>query len=193
MGLPVSFGIVAAHGGHLRHEPGPDGRGATFVIELPLAGGDRDAVIATPPPRETPGTKPPDGRAGRRPRVLVLDDEPSIRRFLAKALQNAGFEAVLASDGREALTLLANGPIDAMMCDHRMAGMSGTQVFEAAVAIRPELADRFVFMSGDVLNPDLRDFAESRGIGLLAKPFDLDTVGRTLRDLVERVEGQPRG
>jgi two-component system NtrC family sensor kinase len=91
------------------------------------------------------------------------------------------------------LTLLGNGPIDAMMCDHRMAGMSGTQVFEAAVAIRPELADRFVFMSGDVLNPNLRDFAESRGIGLLAKPFDLETVGRTLRDLVERVEGQPRG
>jgi two-component system NtrC family sensor kinase len=118
--------------------------------------------------------------------VLVLDDEPSIRHFLAKALQNAGFEAVLASDGREALNILREGSIDAMMCDHRMAGMTGTQVFEAAVAIRPELADRFVFMSGDVLNPTLRDFAEAHGIGLMAKPFDLDTVGRTVRELVGR-------
>ncbi|HEV8489087.1 MAG TPA: ATP-binding protein [Candidatus Limnocylindrales bacterium] len=193
LGLPVSFGIVAAHGGHLRHEPGPDGRGATFVIELPLSGGDPNGVAEAAAARETPRTKQSGGRAGRPPRVLVLDDEPSIRRFLAKALQNAGFEAVLAGDGREALTLLGNGQIDAMMCDHRMAGMSGTQVFEAAVAIRPELADRFVFMSGDVLNPELRDFAESRGIGLLAKPFDLDSVGRTLRGLVDRVEDQSRG
>ncbi len=148
----------------------------------------------TSPPEEV-ATEPFLDPSGRRPKVLVLDDEPSIRRFLAKALQNAGFEAVLASDGREALTILGGGPVDAVMCDHRMAGMTGTQVFEAAVAIRPELADRFVFMSGDVLNPELRDFAEAHGIGLLAKPFDLDSVGRTVRELVARkpVEDQPRG
>jgi two-component system NtrC family sensor kinase len=200
LGLPVSFGIVAAHGGHLRHEPGPDGRGATFVIELPLTGGEAaEAARPTPSPDEA-GTAEPLDASGRRKRVLVLDDEPSIRRFLAKALQNAGYEAVLASDGREALAILGQGEVDAMMCDHRMAGMTGTQVFEAAVAIRPDLAGRFVFMSGDVLNPELRDFAEARGIGLLAKPFDLDSVGRTVRDLVsrgraedEREDDQPRG
>jgi CheY-like chemotaxis protein len=194
LGLPVSFGIVAAHGGHLRHEPGPGGRGATFVIELPLAGGLAEAAGLTPSTSEATSAEP-FVEPGRRPKVLVLDDEPSIRRFLAKALQNAGFEAVLASDGREALTILGGGPVDAVMCDHRMAGMTGTQVFEAAVAIRPELADRFVFMSGDVLNPELRDFAEAHGIGLLAKPFDLDSVGRTVRELVarKRPEDQPRG
>jgi two-component system NtrC family sensor kinase len=198
LGLPVSFGIVAAHNGRLRHEPGPDGRGATFIIELPLSGGS---------PAETAGVAKAAGGAdaatdgssldasGRRKRVLVLDDEPSIRRFLAKALQNAGYEAVLASDGREALAILGEGTVDAMMCDHRMAGMTGTQVFEAAVAIRPELAGRFVFMSGDVLNPELRDFAAAYGIGLLAKPFDLDSIGRTVRELVSRQRevDQPRG
>lgn len=198
LGLPVSFGIVAAHDGRLRHEPGPDGRGATFIIELPLTGGE---------PAETAGVAKTAGGAdaatdgssldasGRRKRVLVLDDEPSIRRFLAKALQNAGYEAVLASDGREALAILGEGSVDAMMCDHRMAGMTGTQVFEAAVAIRPELAGRFVFMSGDVLNPELRDFAAAYGIGLLAKPFDLDSIGRTVRELVSRQRevDQPRG
>jgi two-component system NtrC family sensor kinase len=196
LGLPVSFGIVAAHGGHLRHEPGPDGRGATFVIELPLTGGGpAGAKRKATPPDDDATAEPFVDASGRRPRVLVLDDEPSIRRFLAKALENAGFEAVPASDGREALGLLREGPIDAVMCDHRMAGMTGTQVFEAAVAIRPELADRFVFMSGDVLNPTLRDFAEAHGIGLLAKPFDLDSVGRTVRELIgrERAEDQPRG
>jgi nitrogen-specific signal transduction histidine kinase/ActR/RegA family two-component response regulator len=198
LGLPVSFGIVAAHGGRLRHEPGPGGRGTTFIIELPLTGG------APPRARGAKNANLTDDAgaerasvdaSGRRRRVLVLDDEPSIRRFLAKALQNAGYEPVLASDGREALAILGEGSVDAMMCDHRMAGMTGTQVFEAAVAIRPELAGRFVFMSGDVLNPELRDFAEAYGIGLLAKPFDLESVGRTVRELVssERPEDQLRG
>jgi signal transduction histidine kinase/ActR/RegA family two-component response regulator len=198
LGLPVSFGIVAAHGGHLRHEPGPDGRGTTFVIELPISASTPGTVGETTEPRDAGADAPIEPAidpSAPRPRVLVLDDEPSIRHFLTKALQNAGFEAVLAADGREALTLLADGPVDAMMSDHRMAGMTGVQVFEAAIAIRPELAGRFVFMSGDVLNPELRDFAEAHHIGLLAKPFDLDTVGRTLRTLVGRPrEGdQPRG
>jgi len=58
-----------------------------------------------------------------------------------------------------------------------------------------QLDGRFVFMSGDVLNPELRDFAAAHGIGLLAKPFDLDSVERTVRDLVdaEPQDDQPRG
>ncbi len=69
-----------------------------------------------------------------------------------------------------------------MLIDHRMAGMSGTEFYEAAVKIRPELAKRAVFMSGDVLNPDLRGFATRHGVRLLAKPFDIDAVTRVVRD-----------
>jgi hypothetical protein len=88
-----------------------------------------------------------------------------------------------------------------------MAGLSGTQVYEAAVALRPELAGRFVFMSGDVLNPELRQFAEAHGVAVLAKPFDIESVGRTVwavlgdkagigaadGDAPGEPEGQPRG
>ena len=51
--------------------------------------------------------------------------------------------------------------------------MTGIDAFDAAVAVQPSLAERWIFMSGDVLNPDLHAFAEARGIPLLAKPFDL--------------------
>jgi len=71
-----------------------------------------------------------------------------------------------------------------VLCDHRMAGMSGTEVYEAIRSIRPELATRFVFMSGDVLNPELRAFAETRGLALLAKPFELEAIGRTVRAVI---------
>jgi len=50
--------------------------------------------------------------------------------------------------------------------------------------VRPELEGRFVFMSGDVFNPELREFVEQRGIGLLAKPFDRDTVRRTVESIL---------
>ena len=73
---------------------------------------------------------------------------------------------------------------DAVLCDHRMVGMAGTEVFDAIVAVRPELQRRFVFMSGDVLNPELTAFVEGRGIGLLAKPFDRETVRRTLESIL---------
>jgi CheY-like chemotaxis protein len=196
LGLAVSFGIVAAHGGRLTYQPG-DPEGATFLIELPLETPsepatpdtdgrptDRQTSKAASPPEPLPGPEPPptDGDAAR-PRVLVLDDEPSIRRFLAKALAQAGCDAVLTETGVEALDSIREAPFDAVLCDHRMAGMSGTEVYDAAIALRPEMRERFVFMSGDVLNPELRAFAESRGVALLAKPFELETVGRTVREV----------
>jgi CheY-like chemotaxis protein len=73
---------------------------------------------------------------------------------------------------------------DVMLVDHRMAGMSGTEFYEAAVEFRPGLARRVIFMSGDVLNPDLRGFATQRGIRLLAKPFDIDAVIRVVREVL---------
>jgi len=85
-------------------------------------------------------------------------------------------------DGAQALDSLRETSYDVMLIDHRMAGMSGTEFYEAAVSFRPELANRAVFMSGDVLNPDLRGFATQRGIRLLAKPFDIDAVIRVVHE-----------
>jgi CheY-like chemotaxis protein len=134
----------------------------------------------------------PDARKASRPRrVLVLDDEPSIREFLARILSRSGYDAILASDGPSALQIVENDPPDAIMCDHRMVGMSGIAFHEAVAAIDPGLASRFVFMSGDVLNTELSGFAVAHGITMLAKPFDIETVERTVRGLMDPV--QPAG
>jgi PAS domain S-box-containing protein len=273
LGLSVSFGIVAAHDGHLWYEPGPAGVGSTFIIELPvtartaddrqLAGSDgaiarRAPQRARPQPKEpgagmtkrspgirpvssqtaegpavpaaaaaapspadpianiavtappvaapaptteptaapapnaaAPGTPPPSSETAPtppRPCVLALDDEPSIRAFLRKALNAAGMECSPFQDGAEALDGVRDNHFDVMLIDHRMAGMSGTEFYEAAVDLRPELTQRAVFMSGDVLNPDLRGFATQRGIRLLAKPFDIDAVIRVVREVLATAE-----
>ena len=127
----------------------------------------------------------PAAAAGARPaRVLVVDDEPSIRDFLGRVLERSGHTVVLCGSGREALDAVAAEPPDAVLCDHRMAGMDGTAFHEAVVAIAPQLGRRFVFMSGDTVNPNLREFAAARGVRLLAKPFDIATVTATVTALL---------
>ena len=198
LGLSVSFGIVAGHGGTLRYAPGPGGVGSSFILELPIEPNTMppDNATSTPPASAAKGRT--TGRRDRRAdaaadpvrtgpwRVLVLDDEPAIREFLSRILRRGGHEPVLASDGRTALEIVKNDPPDAILCDHRMAGMSGTDFHVAVADINPELARRFVFMSGDVLNPELSDFAVARGITLLAKPFDIESVDRTVARILTR-------
>ena len=231
LGLSVSFGIVAAHGGHLWYEPGPGGVGSTFILELPVSAhgvDDRGLTVALtgdstgqsvdyrqtaqpaepapakqPEPRLRPvpagasdtaaqSAQPPDdgetAPPAHRPLVLVLDDEPSIRAFLRKALAAASMDCLPFQDGAQALDALNESRFDVMLIDHRMAGMNGTEFYEAAIALRPELTHRAIFMSGDVLNPDLRGFATQRGIGLLAKPFDIDSVVRVVKEAIAQAE-----
>ena len=126
------------------------------------------------------------------PRVLVLEDEPSIRVFLEKALALLGYEPVITSLGPDAIELAATGDHAALLFDHRIAGMSGTEAYEAVVAIRPELAERVVMMSGDLRDPGLEAFAAVHPVTLMGKPFDIDTLDRTIRTVMEAT-GQVRG
>ena len=217
LGLSVSFGIIASHGGTLRYEPGPS-RGATFVIELPVGVDEGTADVGAGAPTEVEsglasaiaqaaasrvdadpvpsaagnagsepaGPEPADPKSPEdRPiKVLVLDDEPSIRDFLGRVLKRSGYVPILAATGAAAMEAIHDDPPDAILCDHRMAGMSGTEFHAAVAGISPILGRRFAFMSGDVLNPELRDFAQARRVHLLAKPFDIATVAAIVADLL---------
>jgi PAS domain S-box-containing protein len=252
LGLSVSFGIVAAHGGLLWYEPGPANVGSCFIVELPVGASPAQEPRPAEPHPEVPaqstarpadGTRKPARAGGRRQqgprsspaqasaapadaeghdragpatagpgragpaarpvpaaaraaaslpsrcRVLALDDELSIRAFLRKVLALSGMDCDAYQDGAQALEGLRHNSYDAMLIDHRMAGMSGKEFYEAATELRPELVKRAVFMSGDVLNPDLRGFATERGIRLLAKPFDIDAVTRVVREVMSEAEG----
>jgi two-component system NtrC family sensor kinase len=206
LGLPVSFDIVRRHDGLLWFEPAPGGRGARFAIDLPVEapgpGGaarsierppvpTRPARSAGKPTRRTGGSgsraASPSNEPARRPRALIVDDEESIRTFLRKALVAAGFEVIVAADADVAVAAVRSARIDVALVDHRMPGSTGIDACKAAVAIQPDLAHRWIFMSGDVLNPELQAFAEALGVPVLAKPFDLTTVSRMATDIVERV------
>jgi CheY-like chemotaxis protein len=186
LGLFVASGIVADHGGSLSFEPGPGG-GSIFTLELPLdRSGEADRSAATGRQMPEPGIAAAESHPMR---VLVIDDEESIRGLLVRAMR-ASVDVVTAGSGPEALDLIEAGDFDGMVCDHRMPGMSGTEVYERIAAIRPELARHFVLMSGDMLNPELVAFTEETGVRLLGKPFEMEALHAILRGMAADIAGR---
>ena len=73
------------------------------------------------------------------PRILLVDDEPSIRQLLAYRLKREGFDVLLAENGREAIALLEAGGVDLLVSDIRMPDMNGVEVLRAAKALDPDI------------------------------------------------------
>jgi signal transduction histidine kinase/ActR/RegA family two-component response regulator len=174
LGLAVSRAIVDAHGGRLTHGSRSQGSGAVFKLELPLG-----AEAAVDPPRTPSDAVAANANAAR---VLVLDDEPAIRRFLEKALRISGREGVVATSGSQAIELAMDPTIGLVICDQRMADMTGTDVYRAIASRRPDLGRRFVLMTGDVDSVQLRAFVAEHGTRLLPKPFTLEDLALVLRE-----------
>jgi signal transduction histidine kinase/DNA-binding response OmpR family regulator len=126
LGLAIVRHVVELHGGSVRaHSDGP-GRGATFVVELPMAAVQAEGHELRPsvlPPRQTASLVADDCLAGIR--VLVVDDEPDGRETIAKLLTVYGAEITTACSAREALAGLRNAPPDVLISDIGMPDEDG--------------------------------------------------------------------
>jgi signal transduction histidine kinase/CheY-like chemotaxis protein len=180
LGLSVTHGIVAAHGGAIACEDRADGRrGARFVVTLPLCG--------TAPPDGATGDAPrADGRAASAACVLIVDDEESVRRLIVRGFEQRGHATVSAAGGREALTLLGENPaIDALVTDLRMSGFSGFELIDRIAKLRPELLDRCVAITGDRAAPEVVKMLEHSRIPILEKPLEVEALVARVQELVE--------
>jgi len=174
LGLSICRNIVRDAGGTIEVRSELD-RGATFVVRLPAS--TREASVDTPlaPPTATPGA---------RACVIVVDDEPLVGRSIRRALR--GHEVEVFTSGQEAITRLCSGaPFDVVFCDLMMPQVSGMEVFRRVCEQCPDVASRFVFMTGGAFTQPAREFLERTPLLCLEKPFEL----RQIRDLVtERAE-----
>jgi DNA-binding NtrC family response regulator len=116
-------------------------------------------------------------------RVLVIDDEPSIRHALERALRWCGHEVLVASGADSAYELLSETPADLVLLDVRMPQMTGDTLYFALVRRWPRLRTRVVFMSGDPEHCRDEWPEELRQRRMLAKPFAL----RELETLIASV------
>lgn len=176
IGLAVSHGIVAAHGGTLEAEAPADGIGACFRIRLPVGGATQQV-----PASARQMTTLPSGR-----HALVVDDESGVADLLAEILRGAGFTVALADGGQAALDLLtATDDVAVILTDLRMPGLDGPGLFARLRMEKPALARRIVFVTGDMLSADIAEFLRESGQPCLEKPFSPEDVRRAVATILE--------
>ena len=163
IGLAVSRSMAREHGGDLVLDPDRgDGGGASFRLSLPISGvADADTV-----PAALPGPV-----AAQQARVLVVDDEAELAELMRVMLEGAGYEVVTAESGAVALELLETARFDAVVSDLRMPDIDGARLWREATPRHPQLARRMLFVTGDTLSPDAREFLRHSGCASLDKPF----------------------
>jgi signal transduction histidine kinase len=159
LGLSVSWGIVKRHGGTIEIESSP-GVGSSFMIRLPVRAEEPAAE-----PREA--ALPP--RSARGARVLVIDDEPEVRSVLREMLVSFGHTVVEAASGEEGLACCESGPVDVILTDVSMPGMSGWDVADACKRRFPHVPLGFVTGWGDRLDQEKTLRSGVRFV--LSKPF----------------------
>jgi CheY-like chemotaxis protein len=121
-------------------------------------------------------------------RVLVVDDEPSIRQLSARMLERLGYAAEEAGEASEALERIQACTPDVVLVDVMMPGMSGRELRDRVVETRPDLP--VILMSGHPSAELLQAELENGDSYWLAKPFTISTLAATLRDaLAARVPG----
>src|SRR5439155_7475346 len=151
------------------------GRGAKFRIELPVVAPPTAAV-------ESAAAVPPSVMTSKS--ILVVDDESEIAAVLAETLQRAGHRVDVAADGAMGLEMLERRGYDLILTDTKMPVLDGVEFYRALERRFPQLCRRLIFVTGDVLDPEKRDFLASTGAPCLPKPFDLDEVRRVAHGLL---------
>lgn len=174
LGLSICYGIVDEHNGRITAGNRPGG-GAVFTIELPVARGTPAAPAEAAPPEET--AAPATGA------VLVVDDEETIQGLLTGVLTLDGHRVEAVGNGRLALERLEQGAFDLIITDIKMPDLDGIGLYQAIQERWPHLRDRVIFTTGDTVSRATRDFLQSAGNPVLAKPFKI----REVRELVNRV------
>ena len=125
--------------------------------------------------------------------ILVVDDEPGIRRVLSRALTRLGHTVVLATTGEEACQVLETSQVDVVMMDLRMPSMSGQTLYHAIASQWPELVGRVVVMSGDPEADDHESWLSLHDLPVLPKPFDIAQLLHLITGLTESPRREANG
>ncbi len=175
LGLSICRDIVARTGGNIVARS-TQGEGTTMEVTLARAlretqGDAPQATIPAPPPQMEAAT-------GKR--VLIVDDEPLIVSALVSALSRSASVTGETSSERALEQLLAGADYDVIVCDVMMPGLTGTELHERIAIEKPNLAPRFVFITGGTYTARARDYLERIPNARLTKPFAVSDLVRAL-------------
>jgi signal transduction histidine kinase len=173
LGLTVAYGVVRQHGGmlHCYSEPGV---GTTFKVYLPL----------NLRPAAKVGPKLAAAVAGGSERILLAEDDESIRPLGQRILSRAGYVVEVAADGEAACAAVEAAPFDLVVLDMIMPGPGCREVIARMKAARPQL--RILLASGYASDHKVAQLVREQCIGFLGKPYDPDGMLNTVRRALDR-------
>jgi len=172
LGLATVYGIVKQSGGYV-WVYSEAGKGATFKIYLPSV--EEEVVPQEPKPVSSAlprGTET----------VLLVEDEEGVRDLAKEYLEICGYKVLVADEGPAAIEIVSkySGPIDLMMTDIVMPGISGSDLAKKIESLRPGI--RVVYMSGYTDHAMIHHGVLSSDVLLLQKPFTMSTLAHKLRE-----------
>jgi PAS domain S-box-containing protein len=176
LGLSICHGIVSGLDGQISLDSTP-GRGTTVRVVLP-------SQLAAEPPAPVPTIVPVSEPAlARRPRVMLVDDEPMVAQTIERLLRR-DYDITIASCGRDALAHVVGGTrFDAIVSDVMMPNMTGIEMLEELRRTAPEQAARVIFLSGGAFTAQTRERLDVLGAPQLEKPV----TAKELRACVLRI------
>lgn len=177
LGLATVYGIVKQHHGEIGIQSNPE-KGTVFSIYLPRL---RSESLSVPPENRNGGQNQIDHARGT---ILVVEDEPQVRKLTCMTLSRHGYHVLEALDSREAIYLGLNHPtrIDLLLTDVVMPEMNGPQLANAILAMRPEMS--VIFLSGFTEDELMPYGVVGEGMHFLQKPVPSSLLLQKVRALI---------
>jgi two-component system, cell cycle sensor histidine kinase and response regulator CckA len=181
LGLSMAYGIVKQHEGHI-HVQSELGNGTSFEVFLPVDKRPVENERSVPPSREIRGTET----------ILVAEDEESLRMVAKDILEELGYTVLLAAGGEEAIQMFADNRnlIDVLLFDVIMPRVGGLDAYEVIRSTDPNMP--LLLMTGYSSETVQSRFIEQKrsleelGAIVIQKPYDMDTLGHKIREVIKR-------
>jgi CheY-like chemotaxis protein len=175
LGLSICYGIIKEHQGRISAKS-KLGKGATFIIELPIVAEAEPLELAEPSEKEL------ERMIGTR--IMVVDDEPTVCQFLNEVLTQEGHNIETIDNASAALERLKHEQYDLILLDIRMPGMSGIELYRHIEEIDPSLLRSVVFITGDTISPDTMEFLNETDVRYLSKPFYVEQLKKDINQIL---------
>jgi PAS domain S-box-containing protein len=165
LGLSITHGIITEHGGNIEFSC-PDGCGTLVTMDMPVL--EEEQWVQVEKAIDSSGDRP---EAVRDKRILIVDDEKSIRETLSGILTKEGFRVETARDGREAIDELGRRMFELVITDIKMPGIGGMDLYNTIANKHPYLKSRVIVVTGDIFSKDIKRFLGETKCPYFLKPF----------------------